>query len=216
MSALTKQQILERMKCEDICFTPQLDNFQLNSHSIDLRLGFTFLIPKAWRMTGAGREAITLDHLGENRKQFFDVIELEQGQYFDMLPGEFVIFSTLESFKIPNDLMGVLYPRSSVNRRGLAIDLTGIIDAGYEGQLTVPARNNTTGQVIRVYPGERFCQVVFEELSASVPTPRKSRYHKMDVSKGYISEKDSPESDLVIKGDIKKLKAEFPLKIEID
>ena len=38
--------------------------------------------------------------------------------------------------------------RSSVNRRGISVDLTGIIDAGYEGQLIIPIRNNTTHMLL--------------------------------------------------------------------
>ena len=176
MSIITKTQIVERIKKGDIAFAPALDSFQLKSHAVDLRLGFTFLIPKRWHTTANGREAIRIDHFHKDKKAYFDVIELEQGQHFELLPGEYVSVNTLESVKIPNDLMAVLYPRSSTNRRGLSVDLTGIIDSGYEGQLTIPIRNNTTSQAITLYPGERFCQIVFEELAGAVET-EKSRYH---------------------------------------
>lgn len=214
MAVLSKKHILERMKKGDVAFTPELDAFQLNSHSVDLRLGYTFLVPKAWHVTPMGRELISIDYLAEKRLQYFHVVELEQGQFFDIMPNEYVMLSTLESVKVPTDLMCILYPRSSVNRRGLSIDLTGIIDAGYDGQLVVPARNNTVGQVIRVYPGERFCQVVFEELTSDVPGPRKSRYHKADVIRGFAKEQSGTEVELVMKGEIKKLKADFPVQME--
>ncbi|HEX9804223.1 MAG TPA: hypothetical protein VGA67_00925, partial [Candidatus Dojkabacteria bacterium] len=63
------------------------------------------------------------------------------------------------------DVMAVLYPRSSINRRGLSVDLTGIIDTGYHGHLFIPIVNTTTSQIIRIYPGERFVQVVFHTLT---------------------------------------------------
>ncbi len=205
MAILTKNQILERIKNGSIAFTPELDTFQVQVHAIDLRLGFTFLIPKSWKVTPKGREAISADPLRSSYdSEYFDVVELEEGQYFELLPNEHVSVCTLESIKVPPDLMSVLYPRSSVNRKGLSVDLTGIIDSGYEGQLTIPIRNNTQSQVIRLYPGERFCQVIFEELS-EVMEVRKSRYHNRDIVEGIAKESRS-EIGLITKGKIPKLK----------
>ena len=206
MSVLTRDEILERIKIGDISVLPSLDSFQLQAHAIDLRLGFTFLIPKAWHMTEKGREAFSIDPLKDHGPEYFDVVELEQGQSFDLLPQEYVLVSTFETIKLPDDLMGILYPRSSVNRKGLSVDLTGIIDAGYEGPLTLPIRNNTNSQVIELHPGERICQVVFEELLHSIKA-RKSRWHQKDVVDKGKKEK-SNEMKLVFSGDIKKLKKE--------
>lgn len=208
MSILTKYEILERVQAGNIGFSPSLDTFQVQAHAVDLRLGFTFLIPKVWRMTNAGREAFMIDPLRDHGPEYFDVIELEQGQHFDLLPQEYVLVSTFESVKIPNDLMAVLYPRSSVNRKGLSVDLTGIIDSGYEGPLTLPIRNNTRSQVIQIHPGERICQIVFEQLAQPVEA-RKSRWHMKDVVEKGKKEK-SKEMKLVFSGDIKKLKKDHP------
>lgn len=207
MSILTKDEILQRVKEGNLEFHPNLDIFQIQAHAVDLRLGFTFLLPKAWRMTKDGREAMMIDPLRDHGPEYFDVIELEQGQSFDLLPQEYVLVSTFETVKIPNDLMAVLYPRSSVNRKGLSVDLTGIIDSGYEGPLTLPIRNNTRSQVIQLHPGERICQVVFEELKHPV-NARKSRWHQKDVVEKGKKEK-SKEMKLVFNGDIKKLKSDF-------
>jgi dCTP deaminase len=210
MSVLTREEILERIAKDEITIDPSLDEFQLQAHSVDLRLGFTFMLPKQYVMTKAGREALRIDPLRNHGPEYFDVIELEQGQFFDLLPGEHILVSTLENIKVPTDLMAILYPRSSVNRKGLSVDLTGIIDAGYEGVLTLPVRNNTDSQTIRLYPGERFCQVVFESLSHEV-TVRKSRWHKKDVVEKGDREK-SAEIDLILEGKIRELKTDFAIE----
>lgn len=215
MAVITKHEIIERIDKGDIAFTPALDSFQLHAHSVDLRLGFTFMIPKQWQVTAAGREALYIDHYDKQPTPYFDVLELEQGQFFDILPNEYVLVSTLESVKIPNDLIAVLYPRSSTNRRGLAVDLSGIVDAGYEGQLIVPIRNNTGHQAIRLYPGERICQLTFEDLSQPV-VPRASRYHRKDVIEGVLMDalpkEREVESRLIKQGKIEELKAANPIK----
>lgn len=214
MAVITKTEIIERIKNKQLAFTPALDQFQLHAHSIDLRLGFTFLVPKVWQATNNGREAIKLDPFSGESPAHFDVIELEKGQFFDLLPGEYVTVSTLESITIPNDLLAVLYPRSSANRRGLSVDLSGIIDAGYQGQLIIPLRNNTQYQTIRLYPGERICQIVLQQLTQPV-VPRASRYHKKDIIEGErigaLPHEREIEMKLILQGDIKKLKAEHAL-----
>ena len=210
MSVLAKQQILERIKNGGLIFKPGLDNLQIQDHSVDLRLGFTFMIPKTWLPGNEGREAITLDPLHSIGASHFDIVELEQGQHFDLLPNEYILVSSLETITIPKDIMAVLYPRSSVNRRGLSVDLTGIIDAGYSGKLVLPVRNNTRSQTVRLYPGERFCQLVFQQLAGEIDT-KPSRHHMRDVAEG-LAKEDEQEVDLITKGDIKQLKETYPLE----
>lgn len=217
MSILTKKQILERVKTGNITFHPNLDEFQVQAHAIDMRLGYTFLVPKEWHMTPNGREALRIDHLDKNKPEYFEAIELEQGQYFELLPNEHVLASTFESVKVPNDLMAILYPRSSTNRKGLSVDLTGIVDSGYEGQLVIPIGNNTSSQVVKLYPGERFCQLVFESLDEPVEA-EKSRYHQKDIVEGFIMSKsdkqrrDGEEIKYVAEGKMKELKNEKGIK----
>lgn len=217
MAILTKKQILERIANKEIGFAPALDEFQIQSHAIDLRLGYTFLLPKRWHLTDKGREALNIDHLHEDRPDYFDVIELEKEQTFELLPGEYILASTLETIGIPNDLMAILYPRSSTNRKGLSVDLTGIVDSGYKGQLAIPIRNNTDSQTIKLYPGERFCQIVFERLDEPAEI-KESRYHQKDIIEGFIQkdfknqEKDMSELDMVKNGKILELKEQYKIK----
>jgi len=211
MAVLNQEDILRYISSGEIVFNPSVDRFQLQAHSIDLRLGFTFLVPKTWYVTKRGREQLHMDYYAAERPDYFDVVELEKGQFFDLLPGEHVMVSSLESVKLPKDLMAVMYPRSSINRKGISVDQTGIIDSGYEGQLVIPISNNTSSQTVRLYPGERFCQIVFERLSGSVDA-RKSRYHQKDIIDGVdvdgLAKERSVEISLILSGEIRKLKTE--------
>jgi len=211
MSVVTKKEILELIKKGEISFKPELDTFQLQGHSVDLRLGFTFMIPKSWHLTPHGREALDITHFDKYTNAHFNIIELEAGQYFDLLPNEYILVSTLESIKVPNNLMAILYPRSSTNRKGMSLDLTGIVDAGYEGQLVLPIRNNTHSQTVRLFPGERLCQIVFEELTNNIE--HKSKYHKKDVIDGVQKEKKD-EVDFIMDGNIKGLKEQFRISLK--
>ncbi|MFA6518364.1 MAG: dCTP deaminase [Candidatus Shapirobacteria bacterium] len=210
MSVLTRNEILDLLKKEKLKFAPELDQFQLQGHSIDLRLGYSFMVPRVWELVSEGRVALNIDRFKSDKKSF-EIIELEEGQYFEILPGEHVIVSTLEKITLPTTVMGVLYPRSSVNRRGLSLDLTGIVDAGYEGTLVVPVRNTTGSQVIRVYPGERFCQIVLHPLMSEVKMEQ-SRWHNRDTTVEVLPERNTSEMDLLEKGDLRKLKQDFKLE----
>lgn len=215
MSVLTKTEILDYVKSGKVTFSPGLDSFQLQAHSVDLRLGFTFLVPKSWHVSKAGREQIHMDHYSDEKRENFDVVELEKGQFFDLLPGEHILVSSLETVKLPNDLMAVMYPRSSTNRKGITVDQTGIIDSGYEGQLVIPISNNTRSQTVRLYPGERFCQVVLQKLNTKVEA-RKSRYHQRDIIEGVdvdsLSNEREVEIKLITAGNIKELKRDYLAK----
>ncbi len=207
MSLLTRDEILAHMRAGTLGFTPALDDFQMQAHAVDLRLGFTFLVARHWEFTQQGRIALQLDHL-KGGSAHFDPIELEPGQVFDVLPGESLLVSTLETIRMPADLVGHMYPRSSVNRQGLAVDLSGLIDAGYEGNLVIPVRNNNISNVVRLYPGERFCQLTFTSLPEPVDG-RRSRYHKRDIAAGVLPEQDDEEIRLIKSGDIAGLKRRF-------
>jgi dCTP deaminase len=212
---LSRKDIETRIRSRELNFVPMLDGFQMQPHAVDLRLGFEFHIPKTWEITSEGRKAITIDPLlADGNGRNFDKVTLKPGQYFELLPEEQVIGTTLEKIElIGADLMCVLYPRSSINRRGLSVDLSGIVDVGYKGHLMIPVVNNTQKQVIRIYPGERICQLVFQTLSSKVPSKQVSMHGltkaKYDnVGKAFSGSKSdrSDELRLVKSGALKKLK----------
>lgn len=216
MAVLTQADIIAYMQAGRLAFSPALDVFQMQAHAIDLRLGFTFLVPRAWHVTEAGREQLYIDYYAPNPKhEHYEVVELKPGQYFDLLPGEHILVSSLESLSMADDIMAVMYPRTSTNRKGLSVDQTGIIDSGYKGTLIIPVRNNTRHQTVRLYPGERFCQLVFEQLTRPV-TARKSRYHLRDIKKGVDVDKLKNERQSEIaylqSGEIEKLKKQFTVR----
>jgi len=210
---LTRHEISALIENGKLKFSPALDAFQNQPHAVDLRLGTVFYLSKIWKLTDNGREVLNVDVTqvaGDN----FEKIELKPGQYFELAPGESIIASTLEKVSLnSDDLMGVLYPRSSINRRGLSVDLTGIVDAHYSGNLMIPILNKTSSQIIRIYPGERICQIVFQTLSSSLPKEEALRHGKNGAkyngcdAKNLDSRKDADEEmELIRNGNFEALK----------
>ena len=218
MGILTRSQILDAIEKKELRFEPELDKFQIQPHALDLRLGYKFLIPRNWMVDETGRRAINvaIDDVDAHREQF-DEVQLQPGQYFDLLPNEFVIATSLEKIEInAMNLMAILFPRTSTNRRGINLSLSGIIDTGYKGHLIFPMKNEAGDQVIRIYPGERVCQVIFQELNESL-TPEEANLHGMTAAKytdsgspSFKLDKDD-ERQLLIQGKLKDLKNQFKI-----
>jgi len=183
----SKYTIQEYIDSGKLGITPKPTQSQFQPHSLDLRLGFDFYIPKLWNLTDKGREVVTVD-ISKPAANFTHV-QIKEGQYFELAPGEFVIGMTLEEIHLKQlDYMAVMYPRSSVNRRGLSVSLTGIVDAGYKGHLFIPIRNQTVHQIIRVEPGERFVTLVFHTLDKPLE-PKDAKQHGSSFAK-YHGAKD--------------------------
>ena len=130
---------------------------------------------------------------------------------------EFVIGTSLERIELgAMNLMAILFPRTSTNRRGIDLSLSGIIDTGYKGHLIFPMKNEAGDQVIRVYPGERVCQVIFQELNQPL-TAEEANLHGLTAAKytesgsqGFKLDKQN-ERDLLITGQLQNLKTQFKL-----
>ncbi len=218
MAILTKKKILEKIKQKQINFEPALDKHQISPNSIDLRAGWNFYIPHTWKYTAKGRVAVTADYTDyQNFEEYFKLIKLKPGQYFEILPQEFILISTLEKIILNSgNLSGLLLPRSSALRRGIQIE-TGMIDCGYNGQLTIPVVNNSH-HIIKIYPGERLCQTQFFELTDDL-SEKEAKMHGVQEAK-YVgstpysleAKTDSgDELDLLKSGKLDELKNNFSL-----
>ncbi len=218
MGILTRKEIQDAVSDNRLAFSPELDHFQMQPHAIDLRLGYKFYIPRNWTLDEKGRRAIkvSIDDIDAHKEQF-DEIQLQDGQYFELLPNEFVIGTSLERIEI-NDMqiMAILFPRTSTNRRGIDLSLSGIIDTGYKGNLIFPMKNEAGNQVIRIFPGERVCQVIFQNLNSKL-TIDEANLHGVSAAKytdessgQYKLDKDE-ERQHITQGKLNELKKQFKI-----
>jgi dCTP deaminase len=116
-----------------------------------------------------------------NRYPFIDVkveqaeltelVEVEEDQPFVLHPGEFVLGSTLERIRLPDDLVARLEGKSSLGRLGLLIHSTaGFIDPGWDGHVTLEL-SNVANLPITIYPGMKIGQVSFMQMTEPATTP---------------------------------------------
>jgi len=147
--------------------------------SVDLKLGNQFMVYKRTEQPYIDvKDAQTFEDLTE-------LINKEDDEAFTIHPGEFVLANTKESVTLPNDIAGRLEGRSSLGRLGIVIHSTaGKFDPGWKGKLVLEMSN--IGAVpVKVYPGMRICQLLFEKLSSPTSQPyaeRKSSKYKNQQS----------------------------------
>lgn len=143
---------------------PVLKN-ALGACSLDLSLGHAF------RVFETSKYPYVDPFKDGQRQEITRQVNVKNGLYFMMHPGEFVLAMTLETVELPDDIVGRLEGRSSLGRLGIVVHSTAsLIDPGFAGKIVMELGN--LGRVpVALYPGMRVCALTFEKLNSSVETP---------------------------------------------
>ncbi len=96
-------------------------------------------------------------------------------EHFVIKPGEFLLASTLEYIKLPENITAFVEGRSSLGRLGLFIENAGWVDAGFEGQITLELYN-ANKYPIKLYKNMKICQLVFALLDKIPSNIYKGKY----------------------------------------
>ena len=100
-----------------------------------------------------------------------ELLEIDGDEPFILHPGEFVLGSTLERVRLPDDLVARLEGKSSLGRLGLLIHSTaGFIDPGWDGHVTLEL-SNVANLPVTIYPGMKIGQISFVQLTEPAQTP---------------------------------------------
>jgi dCTP deaminase len=95
------------------------------------------------------------------------LVEVEPGEALMLHPGEFILGSTYEVVKLPDDLAARLEGKSSLGRLGLLTHSTaGFIDPGFSGHVTLELSNVAT-LPIKIWAGMKIGQLCFFKLSSA-------------------------------------------------
>ncbi len=151
----------ELLKKGELVIEP-LEDYQIQPASIDLRLGNHFL-----KVDENTEESITLD--SEIR-----YIEIEKDEII-IPPNSFLLATTMEYVKLPNNITAFVEGRSSIGRIGLFIQNAGWVDPGFEGKITLELYN-ANRLPIRLKSGRRICQIVFAMMDRRADKPYSGKY----------------------------------------
>lgn len=170
---LSRLQLEEAVKNEEIVFNPPLEKRQWGEASIDLRLGFSFTKFKDIKgitvSVAEGLKAVGELGLWSNRV-LKEQDELGKPEKFVIEPGEFILALTYESIVVPDRLIALVEGRSTYARVGLSMHQTAPwIQPGWKGPIILEMMNNGPLSIELTPRVDRPCQLTFIELTAPVP-----------------------------------------------
>ena len=119
---------LSKMIQEKALIAEPLELTQIQPASIDIRLGDTFSV-----VEDNSSGIIKMDSKTEYKTIKTDT--------YILLPGQFVLATTMEYFELPDDLTAFVEGRSSLGRMGLFIQNAGWVDPGFKGEITLELFN---------------------------------------------------------------------------
>ncbi|MCH1940777.1 dCTP deaminase [Holdemania massiliensis] len=139
-----------------------LEPEQIQPASIDIRIGNTFCI-----VEDSPSGIINLE----------DEIQYKQitAEKYTLLPGQFVLTTTMEYFELPDDLTAFVEGRSSLGRMGLFIQNAGWVDPGFKGEITLELFN-ANRCAIELCAGRQIGQLVFAQLDEKALNPYRGKY----------------------------------------
>ena len=139
-----------------------MEEFTSANKFLDIRLGSTFSVVED---TPSG--IITLNNEIKYRTITADT--------YLIMPGQFVLATTMEYFELPDDLTAFVEGRSSLGRMGLFIQNAGWVDPGFKGEITLELFN-ANRCAIELRSGRRVGQLVFAQMDEAALNPYRGKY----------------------------------------
>lgn len=153
--------------CDDICIQPA---------SLDIRLGRSFATPETKKY-----DVIPFDKEIKYKKVIAD--------RFILMPGEFVLGTTMEAIRLPNNITAFVEGRSSIGRLGLFVQNAGWVDPGFCGEITLELFN-AGNHCIELIAGTRIAQLVFAVMDQNAENPYNGKYQGQGGATGSMIYKD--------------------------
>lgn len=153
--AMIKAEILERLARDDetgLWIEPLLDEKQIGEVTVDLRLGYDFLVSIVTRRPyiGIARD----DERFRAISTYFQPTRREVGERFILYPDQVVLATTLEYIALPSDCYADVLTRSSYTRLG--IQLNTMIQPGFRGCFSVELFNHGNNPIELVVGAKMF------------------------------------------------------------
>jgi len=172
---LSDTTLKEKIASGELVVEP-IDEKSIQPASIDCRLGDHFLV-----MNDNTMGMITLDSTIDYREIKSDTITIP--------PHSFLLATTQEYIKLPDDLTAFVEGRSSIGRIGLFIQNAGWVDPGFEGRITLELYN-ASSLPIQLQAGKRICQLVFCSMDRQAEVPYRGKYQGQSRTVGSRIEQD--------------------------
>lgn len=139
---------------------------QINSSSIDVRLDGII------KVADMSKTEELVDLLAKENLSWIDVDITDTGGYV-LMPGQFILGSTIEEFNMTDDLVANFRLKSSAARNGVAHILAGHIDPGFCNSKLTLELHNVGHQPLILRKGLKVGQIIFHRVE---PVPEDRSY----------------------------------------
>jgi len=123
----------------------------------DLRLGEVYELEGEGFLGVEERNTPAINLVDKN-----DASKPEAKNFFIFGPGKYYLIKTMEKVNLPTTLSGIIFPRTTIFRSGLAL-FNGIVQPGYCGELTFGLCNLGNNN-IKISFGARVAHITFHEV----------------------------------------------------
>jgi len=167
VSLLHDERIRELLYSSDsnsLFIDPLLEDSQIGSVTLDLRLGYDFLVSILTRKPSI-ETSITPDSPHRAIGSYFQETRRELGEKFVLYPHQIVLCTTLEYISLPDNIYADILSRSSYTRLG--IPLNTMVQPGFRGCVPLELFNHGNSPV-EIVVGSRICQARFFGIDGGV------------------------------------------------
>jgi dCTP deaminase len=168
MELIRKDRLIQSIQSGDsntLFFDPLLDDSQIGEVTVDLRLGYDFLVSIYTRKPVIELEGNYIDSF-RGIETFFQTTRRDIGDTFILYPNQCVLTTTLEYVSIPDNNYLDLLSRSSYNRLGVQVNT--MVQPGFRGCIPVELFNHNNNAVELVVGSRLFQARIFELEHPSV------------------------------------------------
>lgn len=163
MRLLDREKILGSLDSnspDSLFVDPLLNETQVGNVTIDLRLGYDFLVSILTRKPSIG---IGMEEGCTHRaiRTYFQETRREIGEKFVVYPNQIVLTTTLEYVSLPPNVYADVMSRSSYTRLGIAVNT--MLQPGYRGTVSLELFNHGNSP-IELVVGCRICQLRLFQL----------------------------------------------------
>lgn len=158
---LSDKTLMKMLDEHTLVVTP-IELEQIQPASIDIRIGNTYSIV----------EDSPSGMINLNDEITYKRIVADK---YILLPGQFVLATTMEFVELPDNLTAFVEGRSSLGRLGLFIQNAGWVDPGFKGEITLELFN-ANRCAIELNAGRRVGQLVFAQLDDHALNPYRGKY----------------------------------------
>jgi dCTP deaminase len=168
------RELLSSLEPDSLFVDPLLEDSQIGAVSLDLRLGYDFLVSILTRKPSI---ETCIDPSQPHRAigSYFQETRRELGEKFVLYPSQVVLCTTLEYMSLPHNVYADVLSRSSYTRLG--IPLNTMVQPGFRGCIPLELFNHGNSPVELVV-GSRICQARLVELETSVEYVSADRQRK--------------------------------------